>query len=448
MNPLHQRDIATLSELIRAGELSVLELVDAVIARADTVPHVYVAPMFFAARKAARDADREIARRGWRGPLHGIPFGVKDAIDVAGLPTTACSRLIEPQAARKDAPAVARLRRAGAIPLGKVHSAELCLGAPGPDDAVPWPANPFNPDYSPGGSSSGSAVGLATGLFPAALGTDTVGSVRLPAAFCGVAGLKPTDGLVPPEGLNPLAPCLDQIGPMARSVRDCALLLDALTENKCYSAALTSRLDGIRLGVDSRMIAPASVDWHRAFEDACSLFRRLGAEIRDIALSPLADYSDCGLTLMLGDAFAIYGDKITRHPEKVSPITQARIRAGASRVSLRPEVRRRREFLSERTRAAMTDIDAVILPVASGDPARCKGIAPLDYMQAPMFTTPANIAGLPAVSVRCGLSSAGLPMALQVMAPMRCDAQVLRIAHAYESATPELTACPRDPDRN
>ncbi|PWJ20595.1 amidase [Jannaschia seohaensis] len=436
MSGLHRLDIATLAGLLQSRQLGVLELVDALIERADAAPHVHVAPCFAAARATAREADREIAAGDWRGPLHGIPFGVKAAIDVEGCVTTTCSRLRAASPATDDAAAVARLRRAGAIPLGLVHCAELCLGAPGPDDAFPWPVNPFHPDHSPGGSSSGSAVGLAAGLFPAALGTDTAGSIRLPAAFCGVAGLKPTDGRVPASGVSPLAPSLDQVGPMARTSRDCAILMDALSGVGGHAAGLTDLLDGLRLAVDPAMLALAPEAWRAVLEDALAVFRDLGAVIAEIALPPLGAYFDCALTLMLGEAYTFLGGDIDRHPDRISHITRTRIRAGASRVALLPEARIWREALARRTAEAMAGVDAVLLPVAAGDPPRRVGIRPLDYSKAPMFTTPANVAGFPAASVRCGRSPAGFPMAFQVMAARDCDGLALRIAHAFETATP------------
>ncbi|EPX76630.1 amidase [Salipiger mucosus] len=248
MSGLHELSIHELSGLVSRRELGALELTDALIARAEAVPGVFVTPTFELAREMACAADREIARGAWRGPLHGIPVGLKDALDTAGIPTEVGSRLLAGRLPSTDAVAWQRLREAGAVLMGKLHCAELCLGAPGSDDAFPWPRHPLDAARTPGGSSSGAAVALARGLVPAALGSDTGGSIRIPADFCGVSGLKPTDGRVPAQGLYPLAPSLDQVGPMARSARDCAFLLDALDGTSGHVRGLTERLDGMRLG--------------------------------------------------------------------------------------------------------------------------------------------------------------------------------------------------------
>ncbi len=442
MKDLHQLELVSLSRLLRARDLTASDLLDALIARAGEVPNVYVTPLFDQAREAAREADREFSGGAWRGPLHGIPLAVKDAIAVEGVATTACSRLIAPQRAKSDATVVERLRRAGAIPIGTVHCAELCIGAPDAGDAFPWPGNPHDPNRSPGGSSSGSAVGLATGLFPAALGSDTAGSIRLPAGFCGVAGLKPTDGLVPTTGLVPLSPSLDQIGPMARTSRDCAVILDALLGGTGRGAGPADRLDGIRLGIDPKINEMAAPEWRDACAAAVALFGQLGADVQKIALPALRDYSKCALAIMLGEAYVAFGADIASHPEKVSRATAMRLAAGAPMALELQEARLTRKTLATRTLDAMSEVDAVLLPLAQGDPPCLEAIRPLDYMQAPMFTTPANIAGLPAVSVRSGRSCAGLPLALQIMGRPGGDVDVLRIAEAYERATPEWRVIP------
>jgi aspartyl-tRNA(Asn)/glutamyl-tRNA(Gln) amidotransferase subunit A len=441
MTDLHALDLHTLTRLIERRDLRALELTDALIARADRVPHVFATPTFDLARRMAAAADAEIAAGNWRGPLHGIPVGLKDALDAAGVPTTVCSRLYPPRLPDRDAVAWGRLRRAGAVLMGKLHCAELCLGAPGADDAWPWPAHPLDAARTPGGSSSGAGVALARGLLPAALGTDTAGSIRIPAAFCGVAGLKPTDGLVSREGAFPLAPTLDQVGPMARTSRDCAMLLDVLAPGAGHAAALTERLDGLRLGhVPAFADAVSAAPGHRAaLERALGILRALGAEVREVTLPPLREFTDCALTLMLAEAWGLHGAALRAGGDRVSRITRLRIGAGAA---CSPEDRQRaladRARLAQRTAEAMAGLDALVYPAMAADPARTMAIGPLDYMRAPMLTAPANVAGAPAASVRCGLSANGLPMAFQVAGRPGGDGMVLRIAHAFEAATPEL----------
>lgn len=263
MTEIHTLSVAELADRIASRALCSVEITAALIRRIEDLDHTYrafITPTFERAMEMAAAADGEIAEGRYRGPLHGIPVALKDAYDTAGIRTTVCSRLMADRIPDRDAHAWERLKAAGAVLLGKLECTELCLGGPSDDGLVPHSRNPWDVERYAGGSSSGAGVALATGMVPAALGSDTGGSIRIPAAFCGVAGLKPTYGLVSLRGLFPLSGSLDHAGPMARTAEDCALLLDAVAGHDPLSAssadavppraasALGERLDGIRVG--------------------------------------------------------------------------------------------------------------------------------------------------------------------------------------------------------
>src|SRR5690348_13033795 len=256
--------------------------------------------------EAARAAEAEIVSGRRRGPLHGVPVGIKDIIDVAGLPTTCHSKILIDNIASADAVCVSRLRAAGAIVLGKLSTHEFAIGGPSFD--LPWaPArNPWNPDHHPGGSSSGSGSGLAAGLFPMALGSDTGGSVRNPASACGIVGLKPTYGLVSRRGVFPLSFTLDHVGPMTRTVADNALLLNVIAGHDPldpgsaaapaghYTSALQRGVQGLRIGFIRHFHEtdlPADPEVTAGLENVAATLHKLGADIRDVRLPPLGEFA-------------------------------------------------------------------------------------------------------------------------------------------------------------
>lgn len=459
MTDLHWLPLATLSELIATRRLGSLELTDALIARAERLApryRCYITPTFDLARDMARAADAEIARGRRRGPLHGIPVGLKDAFDTAGIRTTVASRLFADRVPDRDAFAWRQLSAAGAVLMGKLECTELCLGGPSLDGLVPHSINPWDSDRYAGGSSSGAAVALATGMLPAALGTDTGGSIRFPAALNGVAGIKPTYGLVSLGGVFPLSHSLDHAGPMARTSRDCALLLDALAGHDpddptsartapppraaaALSAPGAERLDGLRIGhvVNFTEAEAVSPDARAATRAALGVLEGLGAQIEEVTLPDLMDFTITNTTIMTSEAFAIHGPAFRRRSAEVAAFTRARIALGAfirAEDYVRAQKTRRR--LARATDAAMDRLDALVYPGALGAAGRIADTKPFYYLQLPLITAPANIAGVPAASVRAGFDADGQPLALQITGRRFADAMVLRIAHAYEAATP------------
>ena len=430
---LHTLGLHALSGLLASRSLGSLELTDALIARAEAMAdlHAFVTPRFDQARETARRIDADASAP--RGPLTGIPVGIKDAFDLAGVETQLCGQYT-PDA---DAVAVTALERAGMVLMGKLHCAEYCLGAPGGKDRMPFAENPRARDRSPGTSSSGSGVALAAGLLPAALGTDTGGSIRIPAAFCGVTGLKPTGGLVSKDGVFPLAPSLDQVGPMARDSRDCALLLEALTGlSGSLTGASTERLDGLRIGYvrafgDDPRVAE---DQRAAVGEALRVLAGLGASVRDVDLPPLQDFAECYMALMVSEAQALHGDAM-RRDETISANTRDRI-IGVAPYSDAAVARAReaRKLLTRGLDDVWSDVDLLVWEAAAGDPPRVAEIASGDYRNAPMLFVPANIADTPALVTRAGTSRAGLPVGVHIVGPRGADATVLRSGHALEQA--------------
>jgi aspartyl-tRNA(Asn)/glutamyl-tRNA(Gln) amidotransferase subunit A len=297
-----------------------------------------------AALDTARAAEREIAAGRPRGPLHGVPVGIKDIIDVAGLPTTCHSKILTDNTATADAVCVARLRGAGAIVLGKLSTHEFAIGGPSFD--LPWPParNPWNPEHHPGGSSSGSGAGVAAGLFPLALGSDTGGSVRNPASACGIVGLKPTYGLVSRRGVFPLAFTLDHVGPLTRTVADNALLLGAIAGHDPhdpgsaaappghYPAGLEQGVRGLRIGFVRHFHEtdlPADPEMAAGLENVAETLRRLGADIRDVRLPSLGEFGAVNRVILQSEAWAIHGPWLRERPGNYGKLARRRLMAGA-----------------------------------------------------------------------------------------------------------------------
>ncbi|MEQ8707684.1 MAG: amidase [Rhodospirillales bacterium] len=460
--PLHYKSVAELAGLIKSRKLSSLELTRTLIARITSLDErckSFITPTFDIAEQQATEADAEIAAGNYRGPLHGIPVGLKDAYDTAGIRTTVCSRVTSDRVPATDAVAWTKLRAAGAVLMGKLENTEFCLGGPSGDGLVPHARNPWNPDRYAGGSSSGAGVALATGLIPAAMGTDTGGSIRIPAAFCGTAGIKPSYGRVSLRGVFPLSGSLDHTGPMARTSEDCALMLDAVSGHDpehptslnapapgC-AAALTRDLKGLRIGHVTNFTELSAVsDEHRAATiDALEVYRALGAEIIDVTLPDLWDFTVANSVIMMSEAYAIHEKWLQEQPENYTSFTRSRISMGAFiRAADYINAQKTRRELALATAKLMTSVDLLVFPGMLGDPPIAKEIKPFYFLNSPLITAPANIAGVPSASVRCGFSKAGMPMAFQISGAMLDDATVLRGASAYEQATPEFDKRPID----
>ena len=330
---LHDLSIAELSGLIAAHKLSPVELVDALIHRVeelDAQTRAFITTTFDLARKQAREAEAEISAGKYRGALHGIPFALKDIYDTRGILTSGHSRVFINRVPTEDATATARLYEAGAVLLGKLATHEMAHAGPSFD--LPWPParNPWNLARFTGGSSSGSGAAVAAGMVPVALGSDTGGSIRGPASLCGVVGLMPTFGLVSRAGVITNSYTFDHCGPLARTVEDCALTLEALAGYDPkdagslsrpiprYRRALGEDLRGLRIGVlrhHWEADLPASADVRRAMDAALDVLRRLGAELEECRVRPLASYFDVKIIIAESEIFGVHQKNLIARPK-------------------------------------------------------------------------------------------------------------------------------------
>jgi aspartyl-tRNA(Asn)/glutamyl-tRNA(Gln) amidotransferase subunit A len=464
MSELAYMTIAEASRLIRAKKLSPVELTDALLARIATIDgsyHAYIAVTADLARRQAKAAEAEIMRGNWRGPMHGVPYAAKDIFDVAGMATTCHSKLRMNHRAASDATAVARLGEAGAVLLGKLALHEFATG--GPTHELPWPAarNPWDLDLHPGGSSSGSGVAVATGTAPGALGTDTGGSVRNPATCCGVVGMKPTYGTVSRVGVFPLAFSLDHVGPLTRTVEDNAILLQAMAGHDVADPASARRaptdflagigrgVKGLKIGVIEHFYAKdmiAAPEQSVAIAEAIDVLRRLGAEIRQVRLSPLQRYTECGRTILMCEAYAIHEGDLKERPQDYAAITRSKLLPGAFIATADyVKAQQLRRALCTEFADAMRGLDAVVTLSSLDMPCRIDDAETIAKTYERQVRMPFNVTGAPAVAVPTGFTAAGLPTAMQIVGRAFDEPMVYRVAHAYCEAT---GFCDRHPPVN
>src|SRR3954466_15438284 len=446
--------IAEAARLIETRELSPVELVDSRldrIARLDDRLHSFIRVLADSARAEARAAETEIAAGKYRGPLHGIPLGLKDIYETGGVPTTGHSKVMQDHVPATDAFSVARLRDAGAVLIGKLATHEFAFGGPSFD--LPWPParNPWDTARFTGGSSSGTGAAVAAGLVLGGTGSDTGGSIRGPSAYCGLAGIKPTYGLISRRGILPLAFSLDHAGPMAWTAEDCAILLQAMAGHDPaapasanrpvpdYRAALQEGANGLRIGVIRHFHERDNEDnaaTRQAIEAAAQKFAELGCSVRDVTLSPLADWASCGVLMMLSEAYAIHEHNLRQRFTDYGEMFRDRMALAGliTAADYIQALRRRRELVAELDRA-MADLDLVMTAAAPSEAPRIEEVGKFAIMGGPSLTMPFNVTGSPAMSVCCGYTEAGLPLSFQIVGRRFEDATVLRAAHAYEQAT-------------
>ncbi len=445
--------VADATRAFAARTLSPVELLQSLldrIAKLDPVLNVFITLDAEAAMDQARAAEAEIAAGRIRGPLHGVPMGVKDIIDVAGLRTTGHSRVLIDNVATADAVCVARLRQAGAIMLGKVATHEFAIGGPSFD--LPWPParNPWNPDFHPGGSSSGSGSGVAAGLFPAALGTDTGGSVRNPASACGIVGLKPTYGLVSRRGVFPLSYTLDHVGPMTRTVADNALLLDCLaghdpadpasqpTPHTNYAAQLERGVRGLRIGFVRHFHerdVPASPEVAAGLEHAARVLEAEGAEIRTVTLPSLSEFAAVNRVLLCSEAWAVHAPWLRERPEQYGELSRRRLMPGAFMAAgdYVQAQRRRLQMIAE-VEDAFREVDVLFCASSMDTACRIEDPETVARTYSRQARTPFNVTGHPALAMFAGLSKEGLPLSLQFAGRNFGEATLFRVARAWERA--------------
>ncbi len=436
-----------------AKTLSPVDLLQALLARIDRLDpalNVFIRRDDEAALAAARAAEAEIGAGRIRGALHGVPVGIKDIIDVAGLPTTCHSAVLRDSIASSDAACVAKLRQAGAIVIGKLATHEFAIGGPSFDLPFPPARNPWNRDHHPGGSSSGSGAGLAAGFFPLALGTDTGCSIRNPASACGIVGLKPTYGLVSRRGVFPLAFSLDHVGPMTRNVADNALLLDclaghdpadsgsAVAPRSHYAAQLERGVRGLRIGFvrhfhEADLIADPEVAV--ALDEVARTLAAEGADIRTISLPTLGEFAAVNRVILTSEAWSIHAPWLRSRPGDYGKLARQRLAAGAflQAGDLLAAQRQRKQMIAA-VETALRDVD-ILLCASSMDPAsRIEDADSTGRTYPRQARTPFNVTGHPALAMMAGLSHSGLPLSVQFAGRYFDEATVLRVARAWERA--------------
>lgn len=452
MSSLHEMTLTDASAQMALGTITAVELTQAYLTQIEKAQPDLNAYVTVCAESALHQAQMADARRHKGlpcGPLHGVPMAFKDVIDVGGLPTTCHSKIPTTRAADADAAAVAKLRQAGVVILGKLATHEYAFGGPSHDLPFPPARNPWATDHIPGGSSSGSAAAMAARLCAASLGTDTSGSIRMPAGDCGVVGLKPTYGRVSLSGVFPLSPSMDHVGPITATVGDAALVLEGIagfdpgdprSANRpvpCYSAKLGGSIRGTRIGILR--------DWYEtyacpevttAIANAMDVLRDLGADLIEVETPPLEQLNACGRVILLSEGFSVHGRNLRERPEDFGRFTRMRMQLGAFVTAedyLRAQVARRR--LTAEMTALFDQCDILLTANQFGPAARFDEAAELfPFLNRPFPTMPFDVTGHPALSLPCAFTRDGLPLGLQLATRHFDEARLLHVGHAFETA--------------
>jgi aspartyl-tRNA(Asn)/glutamyl-tRNA(Gln) amidotransferase subunit A len=450
---LHDLSLAELSRQIAARKLSPVELVEALIHRVeqyDAQTRAFITPTFDLARRQAQQAEAELAAGRSRGPLHGIPFGLKDIYDTAGILTSAHSRVFIDRIPSRDATATAKLYEAGAVLLGKLATHEMAHAGPSFD--LPWPParNPWNLAHFTGGSSTGSGAAVAAGLLPMALGSDTGGSIRGPASHCGVVGIVPTFGLVSRAGVITNSYTFDHCGPLTRTVEDCALTLQVLAGYDPkdagslrrpiprYDEALGQDLRGLRIGVlrhHWETDIPASDDVRKAMEASLDVLRRLGAELEDCRVRPLAAYYDVKIIIAETEIFSVHqGDLIARPGDFGADFRARALPAVLFTANDYVQATREHRRMMVEMEPLYERFDAFVT-AGLGEAPRLSDYRSVSFWQKPSLLTAWNVTGQPVLALPNGFGRNGLPLGLQILGRPFGEATILRVGHAYEQAT-------------
>ena len=477
VDPVNADPIGTITEAgeaLRSGAVTSTQLLRQCLARADEFDDrfgVFITRLTDSALAAAAAADAELAAGHDRGPLHGIPLGIKDIIATAGGPTTAQSLILDPAWGPKqgepgadgtpsgDAVVVERLRAAGAVIVGKAATLEFAIGIADPAKPFPVHRNPWDTNRWPGGSSSGTGAGVASGMFLGGLGTDTGGSVRIPAAFCGISGLKQTYGRVPKSGCVPLGYSLDHIGPMARSAADCAAMLSIMAgahpsdptsverpaDELDALHSLPTNLEGLRIGVDrvnhvdAPNVAPGAVE---TFDAALEALAALGATVVDVEIPYYAEGNAADIAIMVCEAAAYHGLDLPDQWEDYGvPTRQVMAWAAAYSAADYVQAQRIRSLVTAETAALLSTVDAIVHPTNLFAAPTLAESNIDNWFDWPLFTSFGNTVGLPVLSIPMGFVDA-MPLGLSIMTRGFDEVTALRIGHAFQSSTDHHRATP------
>ena len=449
----------TLSRLVQSKEISPVDIIDAHLARIEaTEPMLnsFITLLPEEARAAARRAEQEIQSGNYRGPLHGIPVALKDLFNTGGVRTTSGSRVFDNFIPDRDCTVASKFHQAGAILLGKLNMHQFAYGPTGENPDYGHMHNPWDLELISGGSSGGSGSAAAAGQCTITTGSDTGGSIRIPAALCGIVGLKPTYGLVSRSGLTPLSWSLDHPGPMVRTVEDAALTMNAIAghdpndpasarvEVPDYTTALTGDVRGLRIGVVREYFeAPLDPEVEQSVREAIAVLESLGAVVTDVSFPMFNDSQAISGAILMTEAAAYHRDLLATDGDKLYPPVRLRLEAGLF-VSAADYLRAQqaRSVFDRQARGLLEQVDLLAGPtepitapklleerVQAGE----RGIGTTAALT--QYTRPYNLTGFPAISVPCGFSEAGLPIALQLAGRPYDELTVLRAAHAYEQAT-------------
>jgi aspartyl-tRNA(Asn)/glutamyl-tRNA(Gln) amidotransferase subunit A len=464
MTELCALPLSRLAELIANRDVSPVELVQSSLARIasyDAQVNAFITLTAEHASKQARQAEHDIAAGRYRGPLHGIPFGLKDVIETAGIRTTAHSRLLRDNIPRTDATVVEKLQEAGAILIGKLATHEFAHGGPSFD--LPWPParNPWDLGRFTGGSSSGSGAAVAARFIPAALGTDTGGSVRIPAALCGVTGLKPTYGRVSRRGIIPNSYSFDHCGPIAQTAEDCALLLEVIAGYDeqdpgsadrpvpLYRSSLRDGLKGIRIGAvrhfwENDLRVHDAV--HAAMENSLRVLTDLGASVETVRLRPLQQYTDVKNVISQAELFAVHQRDLVERIGDYGEIMRSRILAScvfqaADYVQAQRQRRRMLEEMQPLYERYDVFVNAGPGPAPLLTESRKTGLT--DRWEKPKLSAAFSVTGVPALVLCNGFDKTGLPLSMELAAKPFNENAVFHVAHAYQRAIDWHRAVPR-----
>jgi aspartyl-tRNA(Asn)/glutamyl-tRNA(Gln) amidotransferase subunit A len=450
---LHYLTIAEAASLIASRKLSPVELTDALLDRIETFEpqlDAFITVTADLARTQAKRTEADIFAGRARGALHGIPFALKDIYNTKGILTSGGSKIAIDNVPDEDAAATSKLLDAGAILLGKLVTHEFAHGGPSFD--LPWPParNPWNLAHFTGGSSSGSGVALAAGLVPASLGSDTGGSIRGPASFCGITGFMPTYGLVSRYGVMPNSFTFDHCGPMARTVEDCALLLQAIAGHDPrdagsiehpipdYRAALAGDIKGLRVGVLRHYWEedlPGPEDQRHAMEDAIAVFKSLGANVEDARARPMMEGLDIKVIIAESELFAIHHKDLVSRPGDFGRDFLGRVLPACLFQSFDyvDALREHRRYIAQMK--PIFEQHDVLLTCGFGPAPRLDGHSTQSFWRRSNVFTPSNVARTPALVMCGGFSASGLPLGVQLIGRPRDDARVLKAGHAFQRAT-------------
>lgn len=452
-----EMNLLTLSRSIREKKMSPVEAVQQTLQRIEKenpVCNAYITVCAEEAMAAAVQAEQEIMAGNNRGPLHGVPVAVKDLIFTKGIRTTMGSKVYERFVPDRDATVVRKLKQAGAIVIGKTNTHEFAYGPIGDRSHFGPTRNPYNPEKITGGSSGGSAAAVAAHLAAAALGTDTGGSIRIPSAACGIVGMKPTFGLVSKAGVFDLAYTLDHVGPMTKTVKDNAVLLNVLAGydeadphslpqvREDYTRFIGEGVRGIVIGVPEVYYRHVDKEVEAAVRRAIDVYRSLGAEVREVEVRGFAALSEAQRITIQAEAYAVHERTVAEHGADLDPEVLERLLASREVPGYRyVQVQHRRKQLTRQFNEVFDDVDALLtptIPILQTDINQREvaiGAYTEGVRQALLrLTAPTNFTGNPCLSVPCGFSDSGLPIGFQLIGKHGDEARLYQIGHAYEQA--------------